>query len=109
MHVHRTSGADELISGGGNPEQAVRMEMTMPLVGYCDPLIVRSGEAVRCMVSSYVGDYFADVVRLVHGDPNPAGPGLKIVPIGGTCEGPLPGKTQLLEAGSYVLVPNESS
>jgi N,N-dimethylformamidase len=86
-----------------------RIEADMPLVGYCDPLIVKPGETVRCMVSSRVGDYVGDIVRLVHGDPNPAGPGLKIAPVEGTRQGPLPGKVQRLELGSYVLVAHRDS
>src|SRR5207244_1144270 len=70
-----SAGAAGMDAGRGG-----RVTDTMRLVGYADPLVVRPGGTVRFMVSSSAGDYESEIVRLVHGDPNPAGPGMKIVP-----------------------------
>ena len=47
------------------------------IVGYADHLRVQPGETIRFMVSSEVPRYRADIVRLIHGDANPTGPGIK--------------------------------
>ena len=49
---------------------------TIRLTGYCDPLSVRPGDTLRCMISAD-GTEQADmhVVRLMHGDEHPEGPG----------------------------------
>ena len=48
------------------------------IVGYADAC-ARLRETIRFMVSSEVPRYRADIVRLIHGDANPAGPGIKEV------------------------------
>ena len=48
----------------------------MRLVGYSNRLSVAPGETIDFMVSSAHAAYEAEIVRLVHGDPNPLGPGL---------------------------------
>jgi hypothetical protein len=46
--------------------------------GYSDRLSVAPGERIEFKVSSEEpGTYRADIVRLIHGDTNPAGPGFK--------------------------------
>ena len=47
---------------------------TMPIVGYGDRWSVQPGETLRFMVSAEAPRYQARVVRLIHGDTNPAGP-----------------------------------
>ena len=49
----------------------------MDIVGYADRYSVRAGETIRFMVSCKLPGYKADVVRLIHGDVNPEGPGFK--------------------------------
>jgi N,N-dimethylformamidase len=50
----------------------------VPLIGYVDRFSARPGETVAVKVSSELGDpYRADFVRIIHGDANPGGPGLK--------------------------------
>src|SRR6267378_6258908 len=49
----------------------------MQVVGYGDRLSVQPGETIRFMVSSELPGYRADIVRLIHGDTNPKGPGFK--------------------------------
>ncbi len=76
------------------------------IVGYADQLGVAPGEAIRFMVSSESSRYRADVVRLVHGDPNPEGPGIKEIEIPTPVNGDYPGKRQDLPLGSYAIVPD---
>ena len=47
------------------------------IVGYADRLRVQPGETITFMVSSEPPRYRADIVRLIHGDANPQGPGIK--------------------------------
>ncbi len=50
----------------------------VPLIGYVDRFSARPGETVAVKVSSELGDpYRADLVRIIHGDANPGGPGVK--------------------------------
>src|SRR5262249_11747923 len=49
----------------------------VPLLGYTDRLSVAPGETVRFCVSCTEPEYQVALVRLVHGDPNPDGPGFK--------------------------------
>ena len=67
-----------VIDGGAQqadtpPESLV----AMGIVGYADRLSVQPGETIRFMVSSQLAEYQAAIVRLIHGDPNPRGPGIK--------------------------------
>ncbi len=56
----------------------------VPLIGYLDRLSARPGESIAVKVSSTLAEpYRADIVRIVHADPNPAGPGMKIIPVEG--------------------------
>ena len=55
----------------------------VPLIGYVDRFSGRPGERIAVKVSSRLAEpYQADLVRIVHGDANPAGPGLKFEEIG---------------------------
>lgn len=78
----------------------------MQVVGYADRLSVQQGEVVRFMVSCQQPRYQADIVRLIHGDENPKGPGFKEELIETSVNGEYPGRVQLLHKGSYVSVPN---
>ena len=81
--------------------------MTIPAItGYSDRLSVRGGETIRFMVSCDPPmDYRADLVRVIHGDLNPAGPGLKEAAVACAANGGYAGRTQTIHAGSYVAVP----
>lgn len=60
----------------------------IPLIGYADKLSGRPGERVAIKVSSELGGtYRAELVRVISGDPNPAGPGVHTAPIAATFEG----------------------
>ena len=53
--------------------------MAAPLTGYADRISVRAGDKIAFKVSSVgPGPYHAMLVRIVRGDPNPAGPPAKI-------------------------------
>src|SRR5215207_9786067 len=49
----------------------------MGIVGYADHMTAQPGDTVKFMVSSNAPRYRADIVRLIHGDANPKGPGVK--------------------------------
>lgn len=76
----------------------------MDIVGYTDPLSVRPGERLRVMVSSRAPRYRAAVVRLIHGDDNPAGPGFRAEPVPSSVDGEHDGVRQELDRGSYLRV-----
>lgn len=77
----------------------------MKIVGYPDRFSVQPGETVRFMVSCELPGYRADIVRLMHGDTSPAGPGFKEKLVDTHVSGDYPGRKQDLHAGSYVAVP----
>ena len=78
----------------------------MEIVGYTDRLSAPAGESVRFMVSCQAPSYRADIVRLIHGDTNPRGPGFKEEPIDSTVAGDYAGRYQAIHSGSYVVVPD---
>ena len=53
-----------------------------------------------------VTTYQAEIVRLIHGDTNPAGPGYKEELINTPVSGIYSGKNQPIHAGSYIFVPH---
>ena len=79
----------------------------LKLVGYSDRLSVAPGEEIAFKVSADGLDtYDAAIVRLIHGDANPDGPGFKARPVEADANGTYPGRRQEIHAGSYVLVPD---
>ncbi len=78
----------------------------VPLVGYLDRWSARPGEAIAVKVSSHLAEpYAADLVRIIHADPNPAGPGLKLEKMPGAAfAGPYPSRAQPVRPGSYGVV-----
>lgn len=78
----------------------------LKITGYPDRYSAVAGEKLEFMVTLEEGNQFeARLVRVVHGDANPAGPGLKFVHIPSNADGAHPGKSQSIDAGSYVVVP----
>lgn len=75
----------------------------MKIVGYSDELSVRPGQDVRFSVSCDAESYRADLVRLVHGDTNPDGPGFKVHEVAGL-DVERPGRVQTARSGSYGVV-----
>ncbi len=80
----------------------------MKIVGYGDRLSVQQGETVRFMVSCRTDAYRAGIVRLIHGDDNPKGPGVKSEPVAAPANGRYPGRVQPFHRGSYLVVPDPS-
>lgn len=76
----------------------------MRIVGYGDRLSVAPGERIGFRVSCHDEDYEAAIVRLIHGDPNPRGPGFREVEVEGIPTRPYPGRVQDIPLGSYVRV-----
>ena len=76
------------------------------LSGYADRLSVEPGGDIDFMVSSERAQYRADLVRLIHGDANPDGPGIKERVIDVPVNGEYPGRSQNLPLGSYAIVPD---
>ncbi len=78
----------------------------MKIVGYADRFSVTPGETIRFMVScDGLKTYRADIVRLIHGDTNPAGPGFKEVEVETPVSGTYRARLQPVHAGSAVTVP----
>ncbi len=81
----------------------------LKLVGYSDRLSVAPGETISFMVSADgLPEYRASIVRLIHGDANPDGPGFKSRPVETEVEGAYPGRKQVTRSGSYVEVPDHT-
>ena len=77
----------------------------LPLTGYCDPLSAPPGGRIAVKVSSLGGAaYDADLVRIVHADPNPAGPGLRYEPVAAAFAGRYPGHAQPVHRGSHGVI-----
>jgi len=88
------------------PEEVAENLRKRGIVGYADRFRAEPGETIRFMVSSESPSYRADIVRLIHGDPNPAGPGIKEIEIDTSASGEYPGERQDLPLGSYAVVPD---
>lgn len=76
------------------------------IVGYADHLRVQPGESISFMVSCERPRYRSEIVRLIHGDANPRGPGIKESVIESSANAEYAGSHQDLPLGSYVLVPD---
>ena len=75
------------------------------LLGYTDRLSAAPGDSIRFMVSSDHDEYTSQLVRLVHGDTNPAGPGFKQVLVPSAIDGVRAGRHQDLPSGSSATLP----
>ena len=78
----------------------------MQIVGYSDPLTVRPGGSIRFMVSTGHHEFQAHMVRLIHGDVNPLGPGFVEREVDAAVNGKHPGREQLIWPGSHVEIPD---
>ena len=79
----------------------------MEIVGYADKLRAQPGESISFMVSCTAPSFRAQLVRLIHGDDNPRGPGSKIDDLDSATNGEYPGRVQKLHPGSFVVVPDD--
>jgi N,N-dimethylformamidase len=79
----------------------------LTLTGYSDRLYCRPGDTVGFKVNcEAASEYHAEIVRIVCGDINPDGPGVKEVVVDTPVNGVHPGRPQHIKAGSFVEVPN---
>jgi len=77
----------------------------IPLTGYTDRLSAAPGERIAFKVSSTAaGPYRASLARIVHADPNPAGPGVKVEDLADRFSIEHPSRAQPLHLGSYARV-----
>ncbi|TYB44951.1 LamG domain-containing protein [Actinomadura chibensis] len=80
---------------------------SLGISGYPDRLTVQPGESVKIMASTRSPSFRATMVRVVHGDADPRGPGLKEQVIASDVNKEYPGRYQTLPPGSYVTVPDD--
>jgi N,N-dimethylformamidase len=74
----------------------------MPVTGYVDRLSARGGETLTAYVSlAEPGTCSATLVRVIGGDCNPAGPGMRFENLAHVFDHTFPGVRQPLTAGSY--------
>ena len=77
------------------------------IAGYAIAFPLHPGEEIRfCVNSERSEPYRAELVRLIHGDTNPEGPGYKEALVASSINGDYPGKHQRIYAGSYAIVPD---
>ncbi len=77
----------------------------LALTGYTDRLSAAAGERIAFKVSSQAaGPYRASLARVVHADPNPAGPGVKLEDLTGRFSVERPSRVQPIALGSYARV-----
>ena len=82
------------------------------LIGYTDRWSVAPGERVQLMASSSASPVTVQLVRLTHGDPRPAGPGLRAAPVRSAVDGEYPCRPQTVRSGSFAVLddaPGEGS
>ena len=78
------------------------------ITGYSDKYQAFPGEKIQFYVNSEKKEnYDVQIVRLIHGDTNPEGPGYKEEEIGATCNKSYQGRNQKVHGGSYVIIPQD--
>src|ERR1700730_7133726 len=77
----------------------------LPITGYLDRFSHRPGEAFSCFVSVASGGMFrARLMRVISGDPNPGGTGLRFADCSDRYDRTFPGRCQPIALGSYGIV-----
>ena len=75
--------------------------MNSSITGYSDKISVAGGETIAFKVSARPArPYEARLVRIIHGDMNPAGPGYKEAHVPSSIEGRHDGREQRIHCGS---------
>jgi N,N-dimethylformamidase len=74
------------------------------LIGYTDRWSVATGERIQLMASSSTSPITVGLVRLRHGDPNPAGPGLRCELVFSPVDGEYPCGPQTTRSGSFAVL-----
>ena len=76
----------------------------LKITGYSDKYSAHPGEEVKFYINAEYNDsYEVQLVRLIHGDTNPEGPGYKEAEIDASCNGTYQGKNQRIHGGSYII------
>jgi len=75
----------------------------MSLTGYLSTLSAQPGDRVACMISATADEVEVDLVQLLHGDDNPAGPGRKIRDVAAVPLVRVTGRPQEVHLGSCVV------
>jgi N,N-dimethylformamidase len=79
----------------------------LKLIGYADRVSVAPGETIRFMVSALQNQpYRAEIVRLIHGDANPEGPGFKAERVANGVDGAFHGRAHPIACGSWGRIPH---
>jgi N,N-dimethylformamidase len=77
----------------------------MRITAYADKWSVQQGDTLRFFVNcDGPAQYSAQLVQLIHGDTNPAGPGFKENELDAPVNGQHDGRQQVIHSGSYVFV-----
>jgi N,N-dimethylformamidase len=80
----------------------------LKITGYSDKYSICPGDDIKFYINSEHDEvYDAQIVRLIHGDTNPEGPGYKEEEIGALCNKSYAGRNQRIHGGSYVVVPQD--
>ena len=80
--------------------------VTLPITGYLDRFSYRPGDRITAYVGKRApGPFRTRLVRVVSGDPNPAGPGLQLPDLSDRLDSQHEGTPQAISLGSYALVP----
>jgi N,N-dimethylformamidase len=78
----------------------------LPITGYLDRFSARPGESLAVKISVPSGArYRARLRRVISGDPNPAGPGLRFEDLSARFDAAFQGRHQPIRLGSYALMP----
>ena len=78
------------------------------ITGYSDKYSAFPKEKVKFYVNAEKKEnYDVQIVRLIHGDTNPEGPGYKEEEIGAPCNKTYQGRNQRIHGGSYVVIPQD--
>ncbi|ETW94009.1 MAG: hypothetical protein ETSY1_36760, partial [Candidatus Entotheonella factor] len=82
----------------------------VPLTGYADRFSAAPGETIAFQVSSAASEpYQAQLIRVICGDPNPAGPGIKEEDLATVFAGTYASRAQPVSLGSYARVPHAAA
>ncbi len=82
----------------------------VPLAGYADRFSVAPGETIAFQVSSDASEpYEAKLIRVICGDPNPEGPGMKEEDHATVFAGTYASRVQPVPLGSYARVPHAAA
>lgn len=77
------------------------------ILGYADRSSVAPGECIQVKVScDSIKEFDAELVRIIHGDINPAGPGYREETIELDLGGPFAGRYQPIHTGSFARIDN---